>query len=105
MESAQIIEIVIPVEKLGGIISLAKGELRPDITRVRPGDVIGDKVNDGLEAMRIDAFQEVAEFIQPFFRVIGVIRANIKVVPDGIGRAGLALDQDGLVGRAPGVGS
>ena len=54
--------------------------------------MVGHEVDDGLEAVAGDAFEQGAEFIEPFSRIRGVVRADIKVIADGVGGSRLALE-------------
>ena len=66
--------------------------------------MVGHKVDDGLEFVFPDAFEQGAEFVESLGGVGGVIRADVKVVTDGIGGTCLALDEQGVVRGSVRVG-
>lgn len=65
--------------------------------------MVGDEVDDGLEAMEFHAVEQVAELVETFVGVTGVVRADVEVVADGVGGASFAFEQCGVVCGAVGV--
>jgi len=66
--------------------------------------VVGNKVDDGLELVFFDAPEQCFELIEALVRVGGVVRADVKVVTNRVGGAGLAFDQQWIVRGSLGVG-
>ena len=55
--------------------------------------MVRDKVDDGFEPAFFDALKKGFEFIEPLGGVGGVVRANVKVITDGVGRSSFAFEK------------
>ncbi len=58
-------------------------------TLVLPGDVIGDKVDDGFETGLVRAVQQGLELFHPAGFLVCQIRVYVKVIRYGIGTSGI----------------
>ena len=66
--------------------------------------MVRDKVDDGFEPAFFDALKKGFEFIEPLGGVGGVVRANVKVITDGVGRSSFAFEKQWAVSGALRVG-
>ena len=66
---------------------------------VAAGDVVGDEIDEDAEVLFFGTGEESFELVEPLGGIDGVVGADIVVVADGVGAAGDAFEEVGIVGR------
>ena len=62
------------------------------------GDMVGHKIHKDLQAVLLGPGEQCLEFLDPFGRIHGVVRADVEIVPDGVRTAGDTLQKVGIIG-------
>src|SRR2546423_8061261 len=102
---SEIKEVVVRMKKLGGVIAGACATAGPEVTirfdarSVAARDVVRHEIDDRLEAVGVQPFDELPKFRQPFRWIDRVIRANVEVILDRVRTARQSLQQIGVVSR------
>ncbi len=85
------------IEKFGdviaGAVAAATAEIavRFDAGVATARHVIRDKIDDRLEIVRVQPFEQLSKFLQPIGWFLRVIRADVEIILDRVRTAGESL--------------
>ena len=97
----EVIEVVIKIESLVGLVACTQilNALRTGDGVVLAGHMVGHKVHHDLETGVMAALDERFKFLGAMVDIVGDVGTDGIIVADGIGRAGIALDDCSRLAR------